>query len=88
LIWVDENHNKSLKEQQTDHAAMNEILDKTVLLETERAEAIEAKSSTPEVKYILFASSHYTDFMVVEMLSSNKQLWDECDGMFPCSGVL
>jgi hypothetical protein len=33
-----------LKEQQTDHAAMNENLDKTVLLETELAEAIEAKN--------------------------------------------
>jgi hypothetical protein len=43
-IGVDENRNKSLKEQQTDHAAMNENLDKTVLLETELAEAIEAKS--------------------------------------------
>ncbi len=43
-IRVDENCNKCLKEQQTDHAAMNENLDKTVLLETELAEAIEAKN--------------------------------------------
>ncbi len=43
-IWVDENRNKSLKEQQMDHAAINENLDKTVLLETELAEAIEAKN--------------------------------------------
>jgi hypothetical protein len=43
-IRVDENHNKSLKEQQTDHAAMNENLDTIVLLETELAETIEAKN--------------------------------------------
>jgi hypothetical protein len=43
-IRVDENCNKSLKEQQMDHAAMNENLDKTVLLETELAEAIAAKN--------------------------------------------